>query len=161
MRRLSSWHVALGSLIVIAAVPVEAQQTASQWVWFPESAPNDCIRESRWLRKSFDLPADVKSAALWLLVDDRHALWVNGVALSEPVERRGSSCCYDLTRLLRAGRNVIAVEAFNAGGPAGVIARLLITLANDEELVINSDESWRAANTEQEGWNQPGFEDAE
>lgn len=160
-QKLSSWHLALGLLMLIAAVPVEAQQTASQWIWFPESAPNDCIRESRWLRKSFDLPADVKSADLWLLVDDGHALWVNGAALSDPVERRGSSCRYALTELLRPGRNVIAIEAYNAGGPAGVIARLLITLDNDEGLVINSDESWRAAKTEQEGWNQPGFDDAE
>ena len=131
-QRLSSWHLALGLLMLLAAVPVEAQQTASQWIWFPESAPNDCIRESRWLRTSFDLPADVKSADLWLLVDDRHALWVNGAALSDPVERRGSSCRYALTELLRPGRNVIAIEAYNATGPAGVIARLLITLANDE-----------------------------
>ncbi len=155
-----SWHLALGLLILGVTVPVGAQQTASQWIWFPESAPNDCIRQSRWLRKSFDLAAGVKSASLWLLVDDSHALWVNGAAVGEPVERRGGSCRYDLTELLRPGRNVIAIEAYNATGPAGVIARLLITLANGEKLVINSDESWRAAKTEQQGWNQAGFDDA-
>ena len=45
------------ALLLAYAVPCFAQQTASQWVWYPEQPASDCVRETRWFRKTFDVAA--------------------------------------------------------------------------------------------------------
>lgn len=145
---------------LLLAAPLFAQQTASQWIWYPESAPNECVNQSRWFRKSFDLPGNVKSASLWLMVDDGCRLWVSGQGPLRPTEVHGAACRYDLSKLLQPGRNLVAIEAYNGPGPAGVIARLVIRLKDEREIVVSSDSTWRASRTPQPGWDEAGFDDA-
>lgn len=148
------------SLLLLAAASLPAQQTASQWVWYPERPAGDAVREDRFFRKTFDLPAKPAEASLWLLVDDRQTLWVNGRGPLEPVEEQQHSRRFDLGTLLGAGRNVLAVQAWNGGGPAGVIARLAVKLPDGREVLVHSDASWLASKTEAPGWTEPGFDDA-
>ena len=63
-------------LSLILAAPVCAQQTASQWIWYPEQPAADCVKEDRWFRRAFDLTAAPTQATLWLMVDDNQKLWV-------------------------------------------------------------------------------------
>jgi alpha-L-rhamnosidase len=78
--------------------------------------------------------------------DDQFTLWVNGReagnsggqadAWREPV-------IVDLTRHLVPGDNVVAVEARNTGGPAGLIARVVVDLAGRESVVVATDGQWK------------------
>jgi hypothetical protein len=108
-------------LVLLGPTPALAQQTASQWVWYPEKPASECLRENRWFRKTFDLPEKPQAAALWLLVDDSQRLWVNGqgplqpLAGGEPLVLR-----FDVAALLQRGRNVLALIGWNGSGPAGV-----------------------------------------
>ncbi len=137
-----------------------APMTAAQWVWYPEDAAHDCYKESRWFRASFELDAAPVEANLWLLVDDRQDLWVNGQGPLESVERREASQRYDLAGLLAQGRNVLAVEGWNGTSVAGVIARLTVKLADGREVIVNSDGSWRASREAPDGWTVTDFDDA-
>ncbi len=66
------------TVLLVCAGPCLAQQTAAQWIWYPEQPASDCIKESRWFRKTFDVAAPFvapggamnRAATLWLLVDD-------------------------------------------------------------------------------------------
>lgn len=152
------WIILL--LLSFCLVPAMAQQTASQWVWYPEQPANDCVRESRWFRKTFDLAEKPREASLWLLVDDSQQLWVNGQGPLSPMGGEMHVHRYDLTALLQSGRNVLSLIGWNGGGPAGVIARLVARRANGQEVVVYSDSSWRALKTEPPAdWINLAFDD--
>ncbi|MCK5802214.1 MAG: beta-galactosidase [Lentisphaeria bacterium] len=150
----------LFTLVLTLTAPAHAQTTAAQWIWYPESPAVDCYKEFRWFRASFDLEDHIAEATLWLLVDDRHVLWLNGIGPLKPVETRDSSHRYDVAKALARGRNVIAIEGWNGGNVAGVIARLTVKLANGRETVITSDQKWRASREASDGWNKPEFDDS-
>ena len=152
--------------LFLCALPCVAQQTAAQWVWYPEQPASDCVRQSRWFRKTFELPGGAQvpalQATLWLLVDDSQKLWVNGQGDLPVVESGRAWQRYDLGGALQAGRNVLAVQGTNGSGPAGVLARLVIKRADGQEVVVNSDASWRAAKAEPAAeWAGVAFDDSQ
>ena len=72
----------------------------------------------------------------------------------------------DVTKFLKPGRNVLAVEAENrpaavAANPAGLIASLRIQSADEKDLSIPSDASWRATKDVKAGsdWTSASFDD--
>ncbi|MEN6301753.1 MAG: beta-galactosidase [Armatimonadia bacterium] len=148
----------LAALLFLA--PAMAQDTASQWVWYPEQPASDAVRETRWFRKTFDLAEPPREASLWLLVDDNHQLWVNGQGPLTPAEAIEGTQRYDLTAVLAQGKNVLAISAYNGGGPAGVIARLIVKYGDGREVIINSDASWRSAKAEEPAWTTVTFDDS-
>lgn len=154
--------LALGILVSLCVAPAMAQQTAAQWVWYPEQPAGDCVNQNRWFRKTFELPDKPQQASLWLLVDNTQQLWVNGQGPLLPVQSDEDSRRYDLTPLLQPGRNAIAVLGGNLTGPAGVIARLVATLPNGQEVAFNSDSTWRAAKTQpQAEWVNAAYDDTQ
>jgi len=153
-------HRATMLFIWLATAPVFAQQTAANWIWYPEVASGECIDESRYLRKIFDLPDGFMTAFLDVVVDDQQTVFANGQGPLKPVERDSGPTRYDLTRILKPGRNVIAIEAHNVTGPGGVIARLVVNGPGDVTAVIGSDGTWRASRDEQNGWTSEDFDDS-
>lgn len=151
--------ICAGALVVVG--PARAQETAAQWIWYPEDAVYEGRNADRFFRHTFELPAPPRHAELWLMVDDSQALWVNGQGPLEPEERRAAAARYLLTDLLRMGANLLAVQAHNATSVAGVLARLTVTLADGRELVITSNGAWRTAREGPEGCNLPGFDDTD
>ena len=81
-----------------------------------------------YLRRVFELPAAPKGAKLHITVDNRYTLFVNGEKVGSDGEWNTVEQ-YDLAKQLKAGKNVIAVEAGNDGGPAGAIVWLGVTFA--------------------------------
>ena len=157
------------ALLLACAVPCFAQQTAAQWIWYPEQPASDCIKESRWFRKTFDVAARFiapngamnGAATLWLMVDDGQKLWVNGQGDLRPAASGRAWNRYDVTGALQAGRNVLAVQGTNGTGPAGVLARLVVKPAEGQEVTINSDASWRAVKAEPPAeWVNIAFDDS-
>jgi hypothetical protein len=147
-------------VILFSASTLRGQDTAASWIWYPEDPAKECIQQKRWFRKSFEIGVSVESAELWVLADDRQSLWVNGVKMDHPLERRGNSQKYDLRERLSRGTNVLAIEGFNASGPAGIIVRAEIVTPEDRDLVINSDTSWKCFKKQREEWQRIRFDDA-
>jgi hypothetical protein len=143
-----------------------------QWIWFPEGNPaQDAPAAKRFFRRAFVLPEGkvVKSAQLRMSADDRFSARLNGkpVGSSTTGSAEGWKSARqfdDIASLLKAGTNVLAVEAENlpspGKNPAGLIARLEIRLDDGQAMDLLSDDAWRASKSEAPGWDAADFDDA-
>ncbi|MCF7817856.1 MAG: hypothetical protein K9M54_08230, partial [Kiritimatiellales bacterium] len=129
-----------------------------QWIWQPAAAAG---KNSCYFRKTFSLPTDavVSYASIKMTADDRHVLYANG-------QRVGSSDLwtnighYDVTALLRPGRNAIAIEGGGDGGCDAMTFGMRVELADGKVASLQSDPTWRVATAAVDGWIDPGFNDA-
>src|SRR5207248_1138088 len=67
---------------------------------------------------------------------------------------------FDVTRLLRAGKNVIAADAYNEDGPAGLLMDLA-GFSDTGQVVLDviTDKTWKVAEAPAVGWINPDFDD--
>src|SRR5262249_14870968 len=69
---------------------------------------------------------------------------------------------FDVKKHLRAGKNVLAVEGRNDGGPAALMARLRYTTdaqPKGEKLEIRTDATWKSSKDASKGWTAAHFDD--
>lgn len=133
-----------------------------QWIWL---AGREEEVGRVLLRRDFELEAAPAQATATITADNGYKLAVNGRPVgadsgyAESLWSRAER--YDVATLLRAGRNVLAVEAENLGGPAGLLLELEIPRDGGEPLRIPSDRRFLAApaggRPEPEGWATPDF----
>lgn len=134
------------------------------WIWFPEGDPKrDAPVESRYFRRLFDLPDlhAVRRAQITLAADDRFTLWVNGRKIGEGANWAVLSA-FDVTKALRPGSNLIAIQADNLKAPvvlnpAGLTAALDLEFADGSRQSLRTDNRWQTCRTAAPGWNTPAF----
>lgn len=136
------------------------------WIWNPEGDPADSVAAgTRYFRRTFELPAEpVERAVMVLAADDAFVLHVNGTEAARSHTRvfgGRMAIEVDLTDQLTAGTNTLAVSDRNRNvGPAGLVAKLEVELADGRRLDVVTDASWRVTRQNQSGWQQPGFDDS-
>jgi alpha-L-rhamnosidase len=134
---------------------------SAQWIWARRTTETQRVG----LRRAFDLTHKPEAATLLVTADNFFTLFVNGRRVGGTEARLGSDMewqnahRFDLTPFLSAGRNVIALEAKNAGGPAGAIALLQLRWVGRHQEIV-SDAHWRVREDPLAGWEQPGFQDS-
>jgi len=129
--------------------------TSPEWIWAPPAAQE---QETVHLRREFELSRKPSRADVAIAVDNSYTLCVNGVEVGKG-EGWSVAARWDVTTFLQKGRNVIAVEARNAGGPAGVLARLTAKFGG-KTTRIDSNTSWRASREAPPDWTQAAFDDS-
>jgi len=137
-----------------------APPTAS-WVWASNADANQTV----YLRRAFALTAAPTSAVLWITADNSFIVYINGhqVDTSEPDVAVANNWqnvhSKDVTAYLTTGKNVIAVQAKNIDGPAGVAARLAISGLGP----IETGKDWKVSAKASAGdsWTKADFDDAE
>jgi len=129
----------------------------AKWLWY--GGARNAVNFHFHARKTFDLPAGPSTAALHICAFSDYVLYVNGQYVA-----RGPLPCdparpmhdtHDVSRLLRAGPNAIAVLCHNWGvgnhwhcrGPGGLIAQLEVRTPVGDALVC-TDETWRVRRAE-------------
>lgn len=138
------------------------QVEGCSWVWLPEGNPAKNAPSGKcYFRKVVPLPAgtQVRGATLHATADNRMTVSVNGrkIGHADGWEKLHS---FELAPLLRAGDNVLAIEAENtAASPAGLIGKLVVSLDNGRELSVPVDASWKCSSQWMERWAEPGFDD--
>jgi len=140
--------------------PAPVPLAGAHWIWYPEGNPaTTAPAATRYLRRTFGLTAaDIPAAQLAVTGDDTVDVWVNGTRVAgspRTAESWRRALHLDVAGFLRPGANTVAIAARNAGGSAGVLARLR---AGTVDLV--TDASWRAATAVPENWADPGFADS-
>jgi hypothetical protein len=143
----------------MASSDVHAQDSRARWIWYPEPTGGAIANETCYFRKTFQVAERPPQAMLWIMVDDGGTYWLNGERLSRAAGHRGGCAGYAVGPLLRRGRNVLAVKAINATGPAGVIARLVFPGNADKRHEIVSDHTWKTASDGPSGWTGLDFQD--
>ncbi len=145
-------------LMAAAAMPASgADWTKAHWLWDKvdtEGAP----AESVFLRKSFELDARPRKGILSVTADNRYIVYLNGekVGTGDTWQKADE---YDVTKLLIAGKNTIAIQAKNEGGPAGVIAALSVQRQAGAALLVATDATWKLETTEAKNWLAADFDD--
>ncbi len=124
------------------------------------------MHRPQYLRKSFDLPSEVKSARLYITAKGVFDVHLNGKDVSDdvmppgwtPYNHRIETLTYDVTDFLKSNENALAVELVS-GWHSGRISRgkalyenfaspkvlcqLEITLEDGSQQTIVSDETWK------------------
>ena len=108
------------------------------WIWDSKGSSNG---QKIYLRKEFDISGPIKSAHVYTTCDNKMVLWINGkrVASSpdwpDPIDQ-------DVRKFINPGKNVIAVEAQNAGGIAAFVFKLVVESSDASPQTILSDTQW-------------------
>lgn len=135
-------------------------KTDAAWIWTERTANDQTI----FLRGTALLSRKPKHAVCYVTADDFFTLYINGrlVDQSKPDPNDGLVWKHvhrpDVTRYLIAGRNVIALRAQNAGGPAGALVRLEV----DGKAGLLSGSDWKATEggAPPANWDGADFNDA-
>lgn len=146
------------------------RQSTGKFIWCRGEAKPQNFH--LFARRTFEIDRAPSSVQLRITASDRYAVFVNatylgrGPARSDP--RRKSYDIYDVTSHLKAGRNVVAVQAYYYGytqGPpavsgnswtigerAGLWAQLEIQVSAGETKILGTDHFWRVHPAQ--GWNR-------
>lgn len=141
---------------------------SARWIWPPlskEAGDLDMPAGTAFLRGALELPenAAITAGRLALTADNLFEVYVNGIAVGE--SGTGNDAWrqirqYDVTKLLRPGRNVVAVRAANtAAGPAGLLLALTVETAGAPPRTLVSDKSWKVSEDSAANWITVDFED--
>ena len=131
----------------------------ASWVW---NAQDDQSETPRLLRHTFELAGKPKAARALVAVDDRHVCYVNGKKVGERPSWNEAGR-YDITPHLREGKNVIAVEAVNGGGPGAAIAWVEVTGEDGKTVTFGSGKDWRISRkleSDGDAWRAADFDDS-
>ncbi|KAK0196813.1 lectin [Armillaria mellea] len=117
----------------------------SNWIWTGEevSPGGDAPIGSRPFRKIIPRTSTKCPVCATILItaDNMHTLYVNGAEV-------GSGASFSTAQVYTVGlnpesNNVIAVNSTNAGGPAGLIATVLVDYADGTSTIFVTDSSWK------------------
>ncbi|WP_396635214.1 family 78 glycoside hydrolase catalytic domain [Maribacter sp. R86514] len=127
---------------------------------------NFLMHRPQYLRKNFELSTDIKSARLYITAKGVFDVYLNGKNVSNdvlspgwtPYNKRIETLTYDVTELVTAGKNILAVElasgwhsgrisrgksVYNNFASPKILCQLEITLKDGSKKIIVSDESWK------------------
>lgn len=139
------------TLTALAVLGLTTTSTlAADWIW---TSPKPQHGETAWFRHEFNLEKPGEGT-LTITADNSYALYINGLLAgmqrltedwSEPDE-------YQLVRVLRPGKNSIAVRVINDEEAAGLMVNLNVKDGN-KEVVIGSGANWQARRNLQPKWS--------
>lgn len=131
-------------------------------IWYPE--PDEKVHlEPRYFRTTFELEAAerVISAYVQLYTNDLYVVTVNGQPAANGFK---SMAPVEVSKHLRAGRNVLAVKATPTSQPGWRNMALCAELTVNTETgtrYLFCDESWKTATQAADGWDTPEFDDSQ
>jgi hypothetical protein len=113
----------------------------AEWIW---GAANAGENDRYVFRKEFEVEGRLTSAVLVATGDNQITVFLNGrkVLEDEDWESPGRA---NVRRHINSGTNTLIVEGANAGGPAGVALKLVLTTRDGQTSAIVTDNSWTAA----------------
>ena len=129
---------------------------AASWVWdHPKAAAKEQDNKPRYFRYVLDLKDKPAKAILRATADNKCTTYLNGKLLGSN-DPWMTPATYDVSKNLVKGKNVIAIEAVNAGGAAGLLASLVI----DDKQVIGTSKEWKVAQQAPKQWAAIDFDDS-
>jgi signal transduction histidine kinase len=141
--RIDEFQVLRGS------VTMDPTYLVGSWIWGERTQDRQTCRF--WTAIEIPRGVSVSKARLRLTADNSYNVFLDGTKIGQGSEWRRLTE-YDLTLLLSGGTHVLAVEAFNEVGAAGMVAGVTVDLDNGRVLEIPSDMTWRIVPEDQKGW---------
>ncbi|MBR4614237.1 MAG: beta-galactosidase, partial [Kiritimatiellae bacterium] len=117
-----------------------------QWIWDRrEPGP---FYSNVWFYKEFTLDNAPDYAAIAIMADDISDLYVNGIYAGK-TERYSKPDRFEVTRMLKKGKNEIKVRVFNGTQNAGLCLDFYASV-NGKDVLFETDESWKSKYTGKE-----------
>lgn len=125
------------------------------FIWYPEPTVNNAVR---YFRRNFQVEnrTAIKKAMLQICADDAYTVYINGNLVGTGGFQPE---IYDVTSLLKPGRNSVAILVREFSICEGVLAELTLIDSLDEIKRINTDLTWLASNELIKDWNKSDFDD--
>ena len=147
---------ALFLLTALAAVPATglAQEPYNaRWIWVEsDGAP----AKKAWFRREVR-SGEPSTGAVRIIADDRFTLWVNGQKIGSG--EREKLYRFNLNGIVERGPNVIAIEAENTSGKAGLFVDGEVRTQGGQYIPFDGGPEWQAtAKQPGDEWIQPGFD---
>ncbi len=121
---------------------------SAQWVWDElQAATTPQGNSPRFFRYEFELDQIPQQATLKFTADNRSVAFMNGHKLGD-LNDWSQPASLDVVAHLCQGKNSIAIEAINEGGPAG----LLVSLVIDGEVRLTTDAQWKVTDQLEPDW---------
>ena len=139
--------------------PEQADVAMGQWIWHPTQQDK---KGTVFFRATFDLDggASVAAATVKMTVDNGFTLYLNGRQVG--ADRQWKSFArYDVTGVLQSGPNILAVEAVNFEGPAGLVFGLRVDLEDGRQIQLVSNDQWRTSTEAQDNWTALDLDDSQ
>ncbi len=157
-RRYLLW---IGVLVILCGgLPLSAQPPAPvpQWIW----SPNDTERlpDTVFFRLAFRLPQKPLRARILIVADDLFSLFIN--QSKQPVATCNDWTTvqeFDVTPYLKARNNLLAIEATNTAGTAGLLFKLVVTFPDRHTVTYVSDKSVRTEHRPPPIWTTLAYDD--
>ncbi len=143
----------------------------ASWLWYPDDDPawdyNDPSADGvRYFRRSFSLDEVPENATLVFTADNLATATINGTEVGTsadgfdgvPSDSWQHAPAIDVTDVLRAGENVLAMEVERFGYYAGLVGRLYL---DGDTRTVDTDGAWVASQEPSDGWRSVGFDDSE
>jgi len=114
-----------------------------------------------YYRRAIDLEGTPKRAFVNVSADDIVTLWINGVELDQGDNSRiwFKTDTYSIGRNLKKGKNVIAAEVINTGGPGSFMLQGRYEYEDGKVHRIKTDPNWKETKTKFANWTQTDFND--
>lgn len=152
--------------VVDMAEPMNLE--GASWLWHESAAGlqvADIPGGTNYFRSVLTLPegAGVNNARIAATADNMFTLYVNGTLVGKSGRENDSwrkPEVFSLIPTLKPGRNTIAVEAVNSSrSAAGLIAKIVVTPATGDKIVLTTGPEWKCSDKAAEGWQKPDFDD--
>jgi hypothetical protein len=148
--------------LLIEGGPVKPLAADAFWIWTDSHAAEGAPPGTNWFRKTVVLNSAPTEAVMFVHVDNSAKVYINGQrAPGGDAKDWLQPGVYDARPLLKAGTNVIAIEAINDGAavnPAGlmVYAKVRSKIGAVEHITdFATDGSWLASTNHTDNWRDP------
>lgn len=139
--------------LAIAQVPVDAH-----WIWYDDGNPAESAASGKvWFRIE-SRAGEPSTGAVRIACDDAFTLWVNGQKIGSG--GGNESFRFNLNGIVDRGTNVIAIEAENKNGRAGLIVDGEIRSQGGNSMPFDSSSQWLATREApaSDAWLAPDFD---
>ncbi len=158
IHRIAMAGAFLCSFLTLDRGPLQAQDkppVSAKWVWVGEVANNQSIS----MRKHFEIAGEIKQARLAATADNSCQLFINGKPAASSTDW-GQLETADVAKLLKTGKNLIAVSAKNDDSAAGALVYLTVTTTDGNQWVVATDGSWSGSGNAEGDWQDITFDDS-
>ncbi len=141
----------------------DAPLDGAKWIWFANDKGPKFPKAKRYFMSAIEVPksAKIAKAELYLSADDLCSFNINGQQVSQGGDNLVNRCVLlDVTPQIKPGDNILRAEVENASvGPAGLIAKLIVTAADGQKYTERTDESWHATDNGGANWHKRAIGD--
>ena len=131
----------------------------AQWIWSP-AQELEIPAGACYFRKTIQTEKP-EQAEIQITADDAYELFVNGRPAGEGKNWRVMQS-HDVTKLMVAGRNTIAIKVTNSEPPsAGLAARVLVKAAGGTFVAYPTDATWKSSLREAPNWTRSTLNDSQ